>query len=70
MEFTSHSKAIAFAEYLIILTKGELIIEAEYYMNVELRKISDWTQNNELKFNEHKSEVMLMSRRKRKEKRG
>ena len=36
-------------------------------MNVELRKISDWAQNNKLKFNEHKSKVMLMSRRKRKE---
>jgi hypothetical protein len=64
MEFTSHSKAIAFADDIIILTKGESIIKAENYMNVELRKISDWAQNNKLKFNEHKSEVMLMSRRK------
>jgi hypothetical protein len=39
MEFTSHSKAIAFADDLIILTKGESIIEDENYMNVELRKI-------------------------------
>ena len=35
---------------------------------MELRKISDWAQNNKLKFNEYKSKVMLMSRRKRKEK--
>jgi hypothetical protein len=35
---------------------------------LELRKISDWAQNNKLKFNEYKSKVMLMSRRKRKEK--
>jgi hypothetical protein len=34
---------------------------------LELGKISDWAQNNKLKFNEHKSKVMLMSRRKRKE---
>jgi len=68
MEFTSHSKAIAFADNLIILTKGESIVEAENYMNVELTKISDWALNNKLKFNEHKSKVMLMSRRKRKEK--
>jgi hypothetical protein len=39
MEFTSHSKAITFADDLIILTKGESIIEAKNYMNVELRKI-------------------------------
>jgi hypothetical protein len=36
-------------------------------MNLELRKISDWAQNNKLKFNEDKSKVMLMSRRKIKE---
>jgi hypothetical protein len=37
-------------------------------MNLELRKISEWSHNNKLKFNEHKSKVMLMSRRNRKEK--
>ena len=36
-------------------------------MNLELRKISDWARNNKLNFNENKSKVMLMSRRKRKE---
>jgi hypothetical protein len=39
-EFTSHSKVIAFADNLIILTKGESTVEAENYMNLELRKIS------------------------------
>jgi hypothetical protein len=67
LEFTSHSKVIAFADDLIILTKGESAVEAENYMNLELRKISDWAQNNKFKFNENKSNVMLMSRRKRKE---
>ena len=53
----------------MILSKGESIAEAENYMNLELRKISDWTQKKKLKFNENKSKAMLMSRRKRKEKR-
>ena len=35
---------------------------------MELRKISDWAQKNKLTFNENKSKVMLVSRRKRKEK--
>jgi len=35
---------------------------------LELRKISDWAQKNKLTFNENKSKVTLMSRRKRKEK--
>jgi hypothetical protein len=68
LEFTSHSKIVAFADDLIILTKGESIAEAENYMNLELRKISDWAQSNKLKFSENKSKVMLMSGRKRKEK--
>ena len=67
MEFTSHSKAIAFADDLIILTKGESIVEAESYMKVELRKISDWAQNNKLKFNEHKSKVIVSQEKKRKQ---
>jgi len=37
-------------------------------MHLELRKISDWAQKNKLKFNENKSKVMIMSRRKIKEK--
>jgi hypothetical protein len=36
-------------------------------MNMELRKISDWAQNNKLRFNENKSKVMLVTHRKRKE---
>jgi len=66
LQFTSHTKVIAFGDYLIILTKGESIVEAENYTNLELRKISDWAQKNKLTFNENKSKVMLMSRRKRK----
>ena len=68
MQFTSHTKVIAFADDLITLTKGESIVEAENYTNFELRKISDWAQKNKLTFNENKSKVMLMFSRKRKEK--
>jgi len=68
LEFTSHTKVIAFADDLITLTKGESIVEAENYTNFELRKISDWAQKNKLTFNENKSKVMLMFSRKRKEK--
>jgi hypothetical protein len=63
LEFTSHSKAIAFVDDLLVLTKGESTVETENYMNLELRKISGWAQNNKLDFNEHKSKVILMSRR-------
>ena len=36
LQFTSHTKVIAFAGDLIILTKGESIVEAENYTNLEL----------------------------------
>jgi len=67
-QFTSHTKLIAFADDLIILTKGESIVEAENYTNLKLRKISDWAQKNKLTFNENKSKVMIMPRRIHKDK--
>jgi len=36
-------------------------------LNVELSKINEWTKNNKTRFNDKKSKVMLVSRRKRKE---
>jgi hypothetical protein len=50
-----------------LLTKAESIPEAENIMNAELSKISAWARENKLKFNEKKLQVMLMTRRKRKE---
>ena len=70
LELTSHSTAIAFADDLMILIRGESVVEAENYMNLEMRKILDWAQNNKLKFNENKSKVMLMSHRRRWGKKG
>jgi hypothetical protein len=68
MKYTNHTKAVAFTDDLVIIIKAESIREAENIANVELSKISAWAFNNEIRFNEHKSEVMLMTRRKRKEK--
>jgi len=64
LELTSHSKAIAFSEDLIILATGELVVEAENYINLEMRKISDWAQNNKLKFNENKSNAYVSQEKK------
>jgi len=68
LELTSRSKAIAFAEDLIIQTIGETVTEAENYTNLDLRKIEEWAQNNKMKFNENKSKIMIITRRKWKEK--
>jgi hypothetical protein len=39
LELRSHSIAIAFADDLILLIRGELVVEAENYMNLEMGKI-------------------------------
>jgi hypothetical protein len=36
-------------------------------MNLKLTKVQKWAQNNRLIFNEKKSKVMLLTQRKRKE---
>ena len=47
--FTHNTKAIAFADDVVILTKAESIPKAENIMNVELSKISTWASENKLK---------------------
>jgi hypothetical protein len=61
------TKVVAFADDLIIATKGESVRAVENYVNVELNKITAWAKNNKTQFNEKKSKVMLVSRSKRKE---
>jgi hypothetical protein len=39
---------------LLILTRGETVVEAENYMNLEMTKIQEWAQNNKLKFHKNK----------------
>ncbi len=41
--------------------------EAENIANIELSKISAWAKDNKTRFNDQKSKVMLMTRRKRRE---
>ena len=63
----ARTKLVAFADDLIMATRGESVRAVESYVNVELSKINGWSKNNKTKFNDKKSKVMLVSRRKRKE---
>jgi len=60
-------KTVTFADNLVIMIKADSIREAENIANVELSKISAWAKENKIRFNEQKLKVMLMTRRKRKE---
>jgi retron-type reverse transcriptase len=66
LNYTHRMKTIAFADDLILVTRGKTVIEAENIANIELTKISAWANANIIHFNEQKSKTMLLSRRKRK----
>ena len=68
LELKCRSRTVAFADDLIILRRGETVTEAENFMNLAVTKVQKWAQNNRLGFNEDKSKVMLLTRRKRNEK--
>ena len=59
LDLTSNSKAIPIADDLMILTRGGTVIEAENYMNSEVRKILEWAINNKLKFKETNQKLCL-----------
>jgi hypothetical protein len=67
LKFTRRTKAVAFADDLILAVRGKTACEAENFSNCELSKITAWSKSNKITFNEGKSKVMLISRRKQKE---
>jgi hypothetical protein len=42
--------------------------EAKNFTNIEISKIINWAKDNKITFNKQKSKVMLVTRRKRREK--
>jgi hypothetical protein len=67
LNFRKQTKAIAFADDLLIAVKTDSIREAENITNIEMNKILNWAKNNKINFNEQKSKAMVISQRKRKE---
>ena len=49
------------------MIKAESIRKSENISNVEMSKISEWAKENTIRFNEQISKIMLMTKRKRKE---
>ena len=58
---------VAYADDLLIATKGKSVREVENFANLELSKIERWSRKNKISFNEKKPKVMLVTRRKRRE---
>jgi len=67
LNFAKQTKAIAFVDYSILVTRGKTVVETENCTNAELSKIRAWEKNCKIEFNYDKSTAMLVSRRKRNE---
>jgi len=66
LKYMARTKVVAFADDLIMATRGNSVRAVENYVNIELSKIKRWSKNKKTKFNDKKSKVILVSRRKRK----
>jgi len=64
LQYTKHTKVVAFADDILIMIKAETVGEAENIANVEMEKILNWAKDNKIRFNEEKSKAMVMTRRK------
>jgi len=61
MDFSHRTRVIAFADDLLVLTRGKSTLDAENYTNQDLKKIENWARENKMHFNENKSNVLLVT---------
>jgi len=61
MNFSHRTRVIAFADDLLVLTRGKSALGAENYANQDLKKIENWARENKMHFNENKSNVLLVT---------
>jgi len=66
LTFTSGTKIVAFADDLLLLTRWKSVSEVENIANTQMKKVSMWA-TDKVRSNDHKSKIMLLTRRKRKE---
>ena len=67
LQFMARTKVVAFADDLIMATREDSVRAAENYAGVELNNIDGWARKNKIRFNDKKTKVMLVTRRKRRE---
>jgi hypothetical protein len=68
LDYAKWTKAIAYADDLLIAVRAATIAEVENYTNMEMTKIIKWSKENKLLFNDQKSKVLLISRRRKERK--
>lgn len=60
MEIRASSKIIAYADDIVVITKGKSKDETEKEINETIEKIIRWMDNHKLKIAAHKTEVVLL----------
>jgi 5'(3')-deoxyribonucleotidase len=68
LNFAKWTRAIAFADDLLIAVKATTVAEVENFTNMEMRKITKLSKEHKLHFNGLKSKAMLISRRRKERK--
>jgi hypothetical protein len=61
--YAKWTRAIVFSDDLPIAVKAATVAEVENFTNMEMNKITQWSKENKLLFNDQKSKVMVISRR-------
>ena len=69
IEYGKHTKAIAFADDLLIAVKAETVREAENHANIEIRKITNWAKQNYIQRTKIQNYGDIKEEEKRKQKR-
>jgi len=69
LEYTKNTKVTTYADDLMILTKGKTQVEVKNYANIETKNVATWARGNKIIFNDQKSKLMILTRRKPKIKR-
>lgn len=65
INLSKHSHIVAFADDLVVLTKGATRIESENYANSDIYKIQNWAYQNKVEFNDSKSKVLVISKKRK-----
>jgi hypothetical protein len=67
LEIGKRTKAIAYADNLLVAVKAEMVREAQNYASIDISKITKWGKGNKITFNEQKSKAMVITRKKGRE---
>ena len=65
LNFAKWTRAIAFADDLLIAVKAGAVVEVENLTNIEMSKITNWSKENKIKINKRKSKVMPLPRQRK-----